>query len=70
MSKLGLAQQYISNKNVVPGEQEEKLVVNAETLINRSVQRINAFFDGKWKTYRQQAEGTKINLFKDYTPVN
>ena len=70
MSKIGLAQQYIGSKNVAPGTQEEKLVQNAETLINMAIQRINNFFDGKWKTYRQQAEGTKINLFKDYTPIN
>ena len=70
MSKIGLAQQYIGSKNVAPGAQEEKLVQNAETLINITVKRINNFFDGKWKEYRRQAEGTKINLFKDYTPIN
>ena len=70
ISKINLAQQYIGSKNVVPGAQEEKLVQNAETLINQAIRLINTFFDGKWKAYRQQVEGTKINLFKDYTPIN
>ncbi|MBK5270231.1 MAG: hypothetical protein JJE22_04375, partial [Bacteroidia bacterium] len=70
ISKISLAQQYIGSKNVAPGKQEEKLVQNAETFINEAIQRINAFFIGKWKDYRQQAEGTKINLFKDYPPIN
>ena len=63
------AMQYIGGKQTVPGAQEEKLVQGAEEMIDQAVQRINSFFDGKWKTYRQQVEGTKVNLFKDYKPI-
>ncbi|MEO7923232.1 MAG: hypothetical protein ABIR30_06095 [Chitinophagaceae bacterium] len=63
------AAQYIGSKNVTPGMQEEKLVVNAEIMISDAVQRINNFFAGKWAAYRQQVEGTKLNLFKDYKPI-
>ncbi|MFI5133043.1 MAG: hypothetical protein ACHQEB_01840, partial [Chitinophagales bacterium] len=69
MSVMQTANQSIGAKAVAPGAQEEKLVQNAELMISLAVQRINTFFDSKWKEYRQQAEGTKISLFKDYTPI-
>jgi hypothetical protein len=34
-----------------------------------TVQRINNFYSTKWKAYKEQAEGTKVNLFKDYKPI-
>lgn len=64
-----LAAQYIGSKNIAPGAQEEKLVLNAETVIGQALQKINDFFANKWVAYRQQVEGTKLNLFKDYKPI-
>lgn len=69
MTQLQLAQQSILSKMVVPGQQEETLVGNAEKAAAEAVQKINGFFDGKWKDYRTQVEGTKVNLFKDYKPI-
>ena len=69
LNQLQLAQQSIGSKMVIPGQQEETLVANAETAVNDVIQKINAFFDGKWKNYRQQVEATKVNLFKDYKPI-
>ena len=64
------ASQYIGSKNVAPGAQEEKLVMMAEEDINEAVQRINKFYANQWKAYRQQVENTKLNLFKDYKPID
>ena len=69
MTQLQQAQQSIGSKMVAPGQQEEALVVNGEKAVATSVQKINAFFDGKWKDYRNLVEGTKVNLFKDYKPI-
>jgi hypothetical protein len=69
LNQLQLAQQSIGSKMVIPGQQEETLVANAETAVNDVIQKINAFFDGKWRNYRQQVEATKVNLFKDYKPI-
>jgi hypothetical protein len=69
MTQLQSAQQSIGSKMVVPGAQEETMVVNAEKAVADAIQKINTFFDGKWKDYRQQVEGTKVNLFKDYKPI-
>lgn len=69
MSVMQTANYSIGAKEVVPGAQEEKLVQNTEVMIGIAIQRINDFFETKWKAYQQQAEGTKINLFKDYKPI-
>jgi hypothetical protein len=69
MTQLQSAQQSIGSKMVAPGAQEEIMMVNAEKAVVDALQKINAFFDGKWKDYRQQVEGTKVNLFKDYKPI-
>ncbi len=63
------AQQYIIGKSVTPGAQEEALVKNAELMIAQTLQRVNAFYDGAWKNYRRLIESTRINLFKDYKPI-
>jgi hypothetical protein len=66
---LQQAQQIIDSKNVIPGKQEETLVINAEKAVAETIRRINTFFDGNWKNYRQLVESTKLNLFKDYKPI-
>jgi photosystem II stability/assembly factor-like uncharacterized protein len=69
LSTMQTAQQYITSKSVAPGPQEEQLVKNAEDLIAAAVKRINNFYTSQWSNYRRQAEGTKINFFKDYAPI-
>jgi hypothetical protein len=69
MSQLQGAQLSIGSKMVEPGEEAETMVANAEKAVVDAIQKINGFFDGKWKDYRQQVEGTKVNLFKDYKPI-
>jgi photosystem II stability/assembly factor-like uncharacterized protein len=69
MTQLQTAQQSIGSKMVAPGVQPEKLVENAEKAVKDVVDKINAFYSGKWKDYRQQVEATKLNLFKDYKPI-
>jgi photosystem II stability/assembly factor-like uncharacterized protein len=69
LSTLQMAQQYITSKSVAPGAQEEQLVKIAEGMINTAVRRINRFFATKWVDYRKQVESTKVNLFRDYEPI-
>lgn len=66
MTTLQTAQQAIGSKMVAPGAQVVTLVENAEKAVNDITARINSFYTGKWAAYRQQAENTKVNLFKDY----
>ena len=69
MTQLQAAQQSILGKMAAPGTIEETMVVNAEKAVDETLKKINQFFEGKWKNYRQQVEGTKLNLFKDYKPL-
>ena len=69
MRSYQLAAQYIGSKNIAPGEQEEKLVIVAEEMIGEAVIKINKFFSTVWASYRQQVEGTKLNIFKEYKPI-
>jgi septal ring factor EnvC (AmiA/AmiB activator) len=68
-TQLQAAQQSIGSKMVEPGPQVEIMVSNAEKAVGIVLQRMNNFFDGKWKAYRALVEGTKLNLFKDYKPL-
>ncbi len=70
MNQMQQANQYIGSKSIAPGAQEIMLVERAEKIIGEAVQKINYFFDGKWKGFRQQAENTPLKLFKDYTPID
>ncbi|HAO46912.1 MAG TPA: hypothetical protein PLZ45_01830 [Ferruginibacter sp.] len=69
MTALQTAQQSIGSKMVEPGPQVEALVVNAEKAVKEAIDKINSFYNSKWKDYRQQVEGTKLNLFKEYKPI-
>jgi hypothetical protein len=69
LSSIQTAQGYIMAKSIAPGQQEEKLVQHAEENIHTALQRINQFYTATWPRYRQQVEATRINLFKDYQPI-
>jgi hypothetical protein len=69
LTQLQAAQQSIGSKMVIPTAQVETMVGNAEKAINDAVQRVNTFFEGRWKDYRLQVENTKLNLFKEYKPL-
>jgi predicted nucleic acid-binding Zn-ribbon protein len=69
LTQLQTAQQSIGSKMVAPGAQTEKLVENAERSVKAALDMINAFYNDTWKKYRQLVESTKLNLFKDYKPI-
>lgn len=64
-SILGSARQDIGGKIAAPTAQTERLVVEAETAVTESVNKINEFITGKWAAYRKLAESTPLKLFKD-----
>jgi hypothetical protein len=69
MTQLQNAMQSINAKMMAPGAQEEKLIQNAEEAIRKTVIEINTLFSSKWVDYRKQVEETKVNLFKEYSPI-
>ena len=69
MTQMQQANQAIASKMVAPGDQEETLIANAEKAGAEAIQKINTFFETKWKSYRSLIENSKVNLFKDYKPI-
>lgn len=69
LSELQTAQQSINSKMVVPGAHEEQLILNAENAVKSILTTINDFFANKWENYKKQVEETKLNLFKEYKPI-
>ncbi|MFN3794695.1 MAG: WD40/YVTN/BNR-like repeat-containing protein [Chitinophagaceae bacterium] len=69
MTVVRTAQQYISGKSVAPGEQEERLVAEAEEVIKQTVDKVNDFFTNKWTGYRQLVESKPLKFFRDYQPI-
>jgi hypothetical protein len=69
MTLMQGAQQSIGSKMVEPGAQVITMIENAEKAVKEAVDKINSFYSGKWKDYRSQVEATKVNLFKEYKPI-
>lgn len=69
LGAMQTAQQYIMAKSVAPGQPEEQLVKTADMLIDEAIRRINAFYATRWQDYRRQVEANRVNLFKDYQPI-
>ncbi|MFN5641608.1 MAG: WD40/YVTN/BNR-like repeat-containing protein [Sphingobacteriales bacterium] len=70
LSQLNIAYRYTLGKATAPGEQEEKLLQLADKMSAEAIEKVNKFFNDTWKAYRQLAESTKLNLFKDYSPIS
>ncbi len=56
-------------KSSIPGAQEERMIMDAEKMVDLLVKRTNAFFEGAWKGYRSLAEASPVKLFKDYKTI-
>ncbi len=55
---------------IEPFNTTQKLVLKqTDELINKTMKRINRFFDQQWKPYREAAEKAGLTPFKDYKPL-
>jgi len=64
-SIIQTARGEIGNKLAAPTAQTERLVAEAETAVNESINRINEFVNSKWAAYRKLVESMPVKLFKD-----
>lgn len=69
LNYLQTANGIIGAKPIVPGAQEEAVVAIAEEKVSAAIVKLNGFFDTTWKNYKQLAENTKLELFKEYSPI-
>jgi photosystem II stability/assembly factor-like uncharacterized protein len=66
---LGEARFTVLGKSTMPGVQEDRLMTDAENMVNEVLKRSNNFFEGAWKGFRTLAEATPVKLFKDYKAI-
>jgi uncharacterized phage infection (PIP) family protein YhgE len=66
---LGEARSLVMGKTAMPGEQENRLMTDAEEAVNSVIKKANTLFDGIWKQYRSLAEAAPVKYFKDYKAI-
>jgi photosystem II stability/assembly factor-like uncharacterized protein len=66
---LGEARSLVMGKTAMPGEQENRLMTDAEEAVNGVIKKANTLFDGIWKQYRSLAEAAPVKYFKDYKAI-
>lgn len=69
MTVIRTAQSNIMGKAVMPGDQEERLLKEAEESIRESVKMMNDFFTNKWAPFKQLVENTPVKILKDFKPI-
>ncbi len=62
--KLGAAAGYIESSSLPAGNAETALKI-AETETEKVLQRVNAFFAGKWKDFQEESNKEQIKVFKN-----
>ncbi len=69
-NRIGEARNNVLGKNTIPGEQEERLYREADEQVKALSVKVNEFYEGKWKNYRNLVEAAPVKLFKDYKPLD
>jgi hypothetical protein len=63
---LFTARRYVGSLLQAPGKTETQLIKTANEKVAEEMQKINAFYDKDWPTYRKEIEDLNLTLFKDY----
>jgi hypothetical protein len=69
LTKINEARGALTAKPMVPNAQDINTIVQAEELTKVFVGRVNGYFTTDWAAFQKKVEETKINLFKNYTPI-
>ncbi|NHF59445.1 hypothetical protein FK220_008845 [Flavobacteriaceae bacterium TP-CH-4] len=65
MQRLGNARFYIASRPNGITETERKLLLYAEEDLKSALETTNGFFNGRWKTYREEIEKLEVSPFKE-----
>lgn len=63
------ASQYIEGNISPVSETDRRVLKKAEDSVNSVIGRVNAFYNGLWKEYRNMMEKVTLNQFKDYESI-
>jgi hypothetical protein len=48
---------------------DNRVIKHAQDKVNAMLKRVDSFFNGSWKQYREMMEKTSISPFRDYPPL-
>jgi photosystem II stability/assembly factor-like uncharacterized protein len=68
--RIGTASFYAGSSSQAPGDTELRLAKQAEDELGAYIEKINAFYDADWKTYRAEMEKVELSPFKDYEKID
>ena len=57
------------NEEIDSGEQEERLVKEAEAEVKKALEKMNNFILNDWTNYRKLVESKPLKMFKDYKVI-
>jgi hypothetical protein len=61
---------YSAIYDLQPLTENQKLALKQTlTIVENTVKRIQKFFDGPWKAYREAAQRVNLSPFKEYKPL-
>ena len=61
---------YSAIYDMQPLTENQKLALKQTvTIVENTVKRIQQFYDGPWKVYREAAEKVNLTPFKNYKPL-
>jgi hypothetical protein len=65
MQRIGTASGYVQSRQNGITKTEKKLIRFAETDLKSALQKTNAFFENKWKAYRNSIQALKVSPFQE-----
>ena len=67
--KIYSSSSYFSTINTAPNGTQEIVLAGFKADTEELLEKVNAFFDTEWKTFREKVEALELSPFKDYTPL-
>ncbi len=70
MQRIGNASRYIRSRKTGITATEKRLIQFAEDDLKKALLKTNAFFEDKWKAYREEIEKQEVSPFKETKAFN
>ena len=69
MDYVYTASSYIGRALDPVNDTDKRVMQHASDKVNGVLKRVDGFFTGPWKQYREMMEKTNLSPFKDYPPL-
>ena len=69
MQKLSTVYEYVSSSFDAPGKNADEAMLPADQSLKETVERVNSFFETKWKYFENSVKETGISFFDKFEPI-